>query len=97
MKPNSLSRARIVLIAVSAFLHGIVVGVAGFAVWAQYSGMLNGGAVFAIVFPFGVVAAGFLALLPCLIYDTLTAYRRFQSVSAGRGDPQKPEVHGSAV
>ena len=95
MKPTCNSRGQVILIAVSAFLHGIVVGIAGFALWAEHSGILKPNAFFAIFFPFGILAAAVLASLPCLMGDTLTALRRFRSVGVGHDTPREPPVDGA--
>ena len=63
---------------VSTFLAGAVSGIAGFALWAEHSGLLLIGPLFTILFPICLGAGILVAYLPLLIGQLLVAIGRMK-------------------
>ena len=68
----------------SIFLSGGVIGAGGFAMWAEYSGLLRPNALYALVFPLALFGAALLAWFPSLLSEALAAGRRMQAVDERR-------------
>ena len=70
------SRTQNLLRIVAAWLTGAVTGIAGFALWANHSGVLSAGPLFTVLFPLGLCGGLFVASLPILIWEIVSAFVR---------------------
>lgn len=63
----------------SALLTGAVIGVAGFTLWADQAGVLLAGPLFNFLFPIGLYIGLFIASLPILIGEIVSAIARMKN------------------
>ncbi len=81
MKAHRSDTRQRFVIATTAFLHGIVVGAAGFALCAHLSGILQAGPFFLIFLITGLGIAGGLASLPQFVGDRIESSQKLKALA----------------